>query len=215
VQTVKNRVRFKKSASEDGYIRSSSDRIFDGFVYLILSFILLIVLYPLVYVVSSSLSNPMDILLGKVVLWPVHFTFTSYTKVFQENRLTLGYLNTIKYTFVGTSINLVLTTTGSYVLSRENLRGRKFFTAMILFTMLFSGGLIPTYLVVYKLNLVNTIWSVTLPNAIGVTNFIIMKSFFRSACPKRSWKRLMSKVVPISVFSCGSFCRCQRRLSLS
>jgi putative aldouronate transport system permease protein len=126
----------------------------------------------------------MAVMQGRVVFLPIRPTVMSYAKVFSENRLTLGFYNTIIYTVLGTAINLLLTTTGAYALVEESMPGRKIITQLILFTMLFSGGLIPTYLVVQRMNMVNTIWAIVLPNAISVTNFLIMKNTFQVTIPR-------------------------------
>lgn len=173
-----------KPSQGTGGVYSKADRIFDWCVNIVLLLILVVTVYPLLYVVVCSFSSPYEVLIGNVTLFPVRPTLQSYAKVFEENRLMQGYLNTILYTIVGTAINLIVTTSGAYSLSREDLRGRRLFTQLIIFTMLFSGGLIPTYLVVSKLNLINTIWSVTLVNAVSVTNFTIMKNSFQNSIPK-------------------------------
>jgi len=172
-----------KEGQKDRSVTGVNDRIFDMLVYIAMVFVLIVVVYPLLYVVSCSLSNPARILTNDIILFPKELTFDSYTSVIKENRLGRGYLNTIVYTVLGTVINLALTATGAYALSCKKMKGRKFFTKMILFTMLFSGGLIPTYLVVNNLKLLNTMWSIILPNAIGVTNFIIMKNSFENSIP--------------------------------
>lgn len=164
-------------------IYGRDEKIFDGAVYILLFLLLALIVYPLIYVVSCSFSDPQMIIAGKIRLLPQGFHLDSYTAVLRENKLLGGYVNTVLYTVVGTSINIVLTTTGAYALSCENLRGRKLITRLIVFTMLFSGGLIPTYIVVSNLKLLNTMWSVVLPNAVSVTNFIIMKSSFENAIP--------------------------------
>lgn len=178
----------KTATGSTGGVYSQADHIFDWIVNILLLFVLLITLYPLVYVVVCSFSSPYEVLVGNVYLWPVRPTLQSYIKLFSENRLMRGYLNTMLYTAVGTVISLFTTTTGAYALSHENLRGRGPLTKMIIFTMLFSGGLIPTYLVVNQLSLINTIWSVTLVNAVSVTNFTIMKSSFQNNIPKEIYE---------------------------
>lgn len=165
-------------------VYGKEERLFDGIIYIILFLVLALMVYPLIYVVSCSLSDPMLVLGGKIRLLPQGFNLDSYTAVLKENKLLRGYMNTILYTVVGTLINILLTTTGAYALSCENLKGRKMITRFIIFTMLFSGGLIPTYIVVSKLNLLNTMWSIVLPNAVSVTNFVIMKSSFENGIPK-------------------------------
>lgn len=164
-------------------IRSGADKTVDLVVYILVTLILIVTAYPLIYVVSCSISSPAAVLRGEVYLWPVRPTFMSYEKIFREGTLTLGLLNSMKYMVVGTLINLLFTTTGAYALSNKDLRGRGLMTKMILFTMLFNAGLIPTYLVVKDLNLINKMWAIVLPNAIGVTNFIIMKNTFEVSIP--------------------------------
>jgi putative aldouronate transport system permease protein len=164
-------------------IRSRADKTMDAAVYTVITIVLLATAYPLLYVISCSVSSPAAVLRGQVYLWPVRPTLMSYTKIFTENTLTLGFVNSVKYTLLGTVINLFCTTTGAYALSNKELRGRKVITKLILFTMLFNAGLIPTYLVVKDLDLINTVWAITLPNAIGVTNFIIMKNTFEVSIP--------------------------------
>lgn len=164
-------------------VYGKNDRLFDLAVYLLLIFLLALIVYPLIYVVSCSVSDPDLVLTGKIRLLPQGFNLDSYVLVFKENRLFRGYMNTILYTVVGTAINIILTTTGAYALSCEGLKGRNVISKFIIFTMLFSGGLIPTYMVVSKLNLLNSMWSIVLPNAISVTNFIIMKSSFENGIP--------------------------------
>ncbi len=153
-------------------------------IYIVLFLVLALMVYPLIYVVSCSFSDPLLVLRGEIRLLPRGFHLDSYAAVLKENKLLRGYMNTILYTVAGTLINILLTTTGAYALSCENLRGRKMITRFIIFTMLFSGGLIPTYIVVSNLNLLNTMWSIVLPNAVSVTNFIIMKSSFENGIPK-------------------------------
>ena len=174
---------FEKAGEPMPGIRSQSDKTVDLVVYLLVTLIFIVTAYPLFYVISCSLSSPAAVLRGEVYLWPVRPTVMSYEKIFKEGTLTLGLVNSVQYTLIGTAINLLLTTTGAYALSNKELRGRKLFTKMILFTMLFNAGLIPTYLVVKDLGMINTLWAITLPNAIGVTNFIIMKSTFEVSIP--------------------------------
>ena len=164
-------------------VTGKSDLLFNSIVYFILAIILIMVAYPLIYVVSCSFSDPAKIMSNEIILLPKGLNVESYTSVIRENRLLSGYINTIVYTVVGTIINIVATATGAYALSCKKLKGRGFVTKFILFTMLFSGGLIPTYLVVSDLKLLNTMWSIVLPNAISVTNFIIMKNSFENGIP--------------------------------
>lgn len=147
-------------------------------------FLLLIVLYPLVYIASASISNPALVNSGQMWLLPKDITFEGYQRVFQNNELWIGYRNTIFYTIVGTLINLVVTLPCAYALSRKDLAGRNAFMGLFVFTMFFSGGLIPTYLLVKDLGMVNTIWAMLLPQAVGVWNIIVTRTFFQSTIPR-------------------------------
>ena len=173
----------KKLKGTSRRVRDRGDLAIDIGVGIILGFLLLFTLYPLIYVVSCSISAPSAVLSGQVMLLPVRPTLMSYNKVFQEGTLNRGVLNSILYTAVGTGLNLLLTTIGAYALSEKRLVGRKFFSKMIMFTMMFSGGLIPTYMVVKNFGMLNTMWSIVIPNAIGVTNFMIMKNTFENSIP--------------------------------
>ena len=163
--------------------RSRDDAIVDTLILVVLSVVLCITLYPLVYVISCSFSKPELVMQAKVRLLPLSPTLVSYTKVFAENKLMNGFRNSVFYTLLGMAINLVMTTIAAYPLSRKDLRGRKLINMLILFTMLFSGGMIPTYLVVHKLGFINTVWALVIPNAISVTNFIIMRTTFENSIP--------------------------------
>lgn len=159
---------------------SLSNKIYYGIAYTILSLLVLIVLYPLVYIVSASFSSPEAVSAGKVVLFPVDFSLRGYQAVFEYKGVWTGYRNTILYTVAGTVLNVVLTMFAGYGLSRKGLPGRKVLTFLFTFTMLFSGGLVPTYLVMNDLNLINTPLVMILPGAINVTNMIIARTFIAS-----------------------------------
>ncbi|TBL79001.1 carbohydrate ABC transporter permease [Paenibacillus thalictri] len=159
------------------------DRMFNAVNLVVLSAILVAVLYPLIYVISASVSDPMLVLQGKVWLWPRDLTFEAYKRVFQNPDILIGYRNTILYTVIGTCINIAMTIAGAYPLSRKDFIGRNVLMALITFTMFFSGGIIPTYLVVKNLGLVNTFWAMILPNALSVFNLIIMRTFFQNTIP--------------------------------
>ena len=172
-----------RGRQETRLIRGTEDRVIDIVNYIILALVLIGTLYPLIYVISCSFTKPELVLQGRVRLLPLEPTLVSYTKVFTENKLMQGFVNTVLYTAVGTIINLVMTTLAAYPLSRRDLRGRKAINMFILFTMLFSGGMIPTYLIVHQLGFINKIWALVLPNAISVTNFIIMRTTFANSIP--------------------------------
>ena len=157
----------------------ASDRIFDLLVNIFLVFSFLIVLYPLLYVVSSSLSHPTAVMANKVWLLPVDFDLMSYKAVFTNKQIGTGYLNSLYYMVVGTVVSVLLTMLLAYPLSRKEFYGRSVVTKFILFTMLFSGGTIPLYLVVRNLGLYDSRWSIILPNAITVWNVIIARTFLQ------------------------------------
>jgi len=143
----------------------------------------LITLYPLIYTLSASLSEPLHIMGGDVVLFPVGFTLQSYERVFASANILNGYKNTILYAFCGTFINLTLTIMAAYPLSLPDLKGKSFVTFLITFTMFFSGGMIPSFINIRNLGLMNTIWAVLLPGAINATNMLIMRNYFIQSIP--------------------------------
>lgn len=160
-----------------------SDVIYDILVNTILTLVILIILYPLIYVISCSLSDPLKIITGEIWLLPKGFTLSSYRKVFAHKDIWVGYRNTVFYTGVGTIINLFLTVLAAYSLSRSDLKGRNVIMGFILLTMYFSGGLVPTYMVVRNLGMVNSIWAILIPNAVNTFNLIVTRTFFQSTIP--------------------------------
>lgn len=163
---------------------SRSDRLFKIANYTFLTVVLAIVLYPLIYVVSASISNPAFVNSGQMWLFPKDIMWEGYVRVFENKQIWIGYRNTIFYTLLGTTINLLVTIPAAYALSRRDLVGRNWIMGMFVFTMFFSGGLIPTYLLVKNLGMVNTIWAMVLPNAAAVWNIIICRTFFQSTIPR-------------------------------
>lgn len=163
--------------------QSFGDRLFDTINHVLLLLLLALVLYPLVFVVSASISDPSAVLNGEVWLWPKDLTLTGYQKVFTNQDILRGYLNTIVYTIIGTCVNLVMTVMAAYPLSRKDFYGRNAVTALLVFTMFFSGGLIPAYLLVKNLGMVNTMWALIIPNAVAIWNIIIMRTFFQQSIP--------------------------------
>ncbi|MBC8170356.1 MAG: carbohydrate ABC transporter permease [Anaerolineae bacterium] len=159
------------------------DRIFMFFVYLFLVIFLLLVLYPMVYIVSASFSNPLAVTAGKVWLLPVEFTLRGYEVTFQNPQIISGYINSLFYTVFGTLISVVLTVLVAYPLSRRDLYGGNRLMFLITFTLIFSGGLIPTYLIVKDLGMINTRWALLIPQAVAAFQVIIARTFFRSAIP--------------------------------
>ncbi|NSW92048.1 MAG: carbohydrate ABC transporter permease [Firmicutes bacterium] len=141
------------------------------------------VLYPLYFVLIASISDPDLVNTGKVVLIPKKITFMGYVRVFQDGEILTGYRNTIFYAITGTLINLFMTLTSAFVLSKKRLRGRTFFTFLFAFTMFFSGGLIPTYLLIKKLGMLNKIWALLIPNAVSMYNIVVARTFFANSVP--------------------------------
>ena len=159
------------------------DLAFVIFIHIILSLALVALLYPLVFIVSASISDPSAIMAGKVVLLPVGFTLKAYQAVASYPKIWTGFANSLFYTAVGTLVNLVVTILAGYALSRKDMVGHNFFIFLFAFTMLFSGGIVPTYLVVNQLGLINTRWALIIPQALSVWNLIITITYFRTSIP--------------------------------
>ncbi len=145
--------------------------------------LLLLVLYPVWYAIIASISDPLAVSRGELTVWPVGFDLSAYKKVFHFERVLTGYRNTLLYTVVGTVVNTLMVIFTAYPLSRRDLYGRKLLTKLFMFTMYFSGGLIPTYLLVRDLGLYNTMWALILPGCISMYNVIIMRSYFTNSLP--------------------------------
>lgn len=160
------------------------DRIFLNVLLAISVIILIIELYPLVYVVSASFSSSDAISRGQVYLLPVEFSLDGYKMLSKNKDILTGFTNSVLYLIVGTSINMLLTVALAYPLSRKELPFRNMLTLFIVFTMYVQGGLIPTYLQVSRMNLVDTLWGLILPNAIITTNMIIMRTYFQTSLPE-------------------------------
>ncbi len=163
---------------------TKQDKVFLAFVYLILTVALIIVAYPLIYILSASISNPTIVAAGEMWLLPKDITFEGYRRVFQDSSIWNGYLNTIIYTVVGTLVNLIVTLPAAYALSRRDFVGRNIFMILFIVTMFFGGGLVPTYLVVRSLGLVDSMWALILPGATSVWNLIVCRTFFQSSIPR-------------------------------
>lgn len=162
-------------------VRGWEDRIVNTIVVAVLGLTALAAILPLMYVVSVSITPFSEVLKnGGFILIPKSVTFTAYEKLFSETNIPRAFWITIFITVVGTIVNLILTSLMAYPLSRRNLPGRSFFLLLVVFTMLFSGGIIPTYLVVKSLGLLDSVWSMILPNAVWSFNILIMKSFFEN-----------------------------------
>ena len=139
-----------------------------------------VILYPIIYVVSVSFSDTIYIVQNKITFYPKGFNLDAYKMILEDSRIPRSYLNTILYTTVGTTVNLLMTAMGAYPLAKNNFFGRKFFVTAIVITMFFSGGMIPSYIIVQKLGLINSMWALVIPNAIWTTQLLILKSFYES-----------------------------------
>jgi putative aldouronate transport system permease protein len=190
--------------------RSLGDKWFEAVIYALLAVISVLVLYPLVFVLSASISNPAAVLNGEMWLWPKELSFVGYKKVLENGDLLNSYLNTIIYTVVGTAINLVMTVLAAYPLSQKSFYGRNVITAIMVFTMFFSGGLVPAYMLVKQLGMLNSMWALVIPGAVSVWNIVIMRTFFQTSIPGEiqeaaaidgcsDWKTLWRIVLPLSM----------------
>ncbi len=162
-----------------GLSEARSDKMFNAINNLFLLVVFLIIAYPLYFVVIASFSDPTAVSSGEVVWKPAGFTLAGYERILKFNQIWLGYRNTIFYAVLGTAISLVLTITLAYPLSRKDFKLRNPLMMMVAFTMFFSGGMIPTYLCISEMGLLNTIWAVVLPGAITANHVIIVRTFFQ------------------------------------
>ena len=160
---------------------SKNDKVFQWFNYICLSFLLLVIMYPLYFIVIASVSDPKSIYNGEVIFKIKDFTFSGYSAIFNTRDIWIGYRNSLFYMFVGTFISLVLTLPAAYAFSRKDLVGRSWLTGIFLFTMFFSGGIIPTYMLIRSLNMLDTIWIMIL--GFNVYNMIVARAFFQSTIP--------------------------------
>lgn len=159
--------------------RTTEDKVFSLCVYALGTVFMLLAAYPILYVLAASFSDPEMIVSGQVFLLPKGLQLRAYEAVFKSEDVLIGYRNTVLYSITGTVINVVLTTVGAYALSRPDLAGRNLLTFLISFTMFFSGGMIPTYITIRNLQLLDTFWVMVLPGAVSATNLIIMRNFFQ------------------------------------
>ena len=167
--------------------RQGRDVVFDAILYSICTVLLLIILYPLWFIVIASFSDPSAVAGGHVWVWPVGFTLDGYDELLKQPKVWLGYRNTIAYTVVGTLIGLAVNIPAAYALSRKDLWGRKGLMGLYVFTMFFSGGLIPIFLTVQQAGLYNTFWVLVLPFSVSAYNIIVARTFFETSLPPDLW----------------------------
>lgn len=188
---------------------SLGDKVFTVIVYAVLVLVVIVILYPLIYVVSASFSNPQSVISGEVVLWPVEPTLRGYEAVFKNAKILSGFLNSFFYLIVGVSLNLVMTMLCAYPLSRKEFRARNILSLFFVFTMYFSGGMVPTYILVNKLGLISTRWSMIIPAAMSTYNMIICRTYIVNSIPDELYeasqidgctpfKYMMRVIIPLS-----------------
>ena len=163
---------------------SWNDRIFLIVIYAVIIVITLACLYPLYFTIIASVSEAHDVYTGKVNLLPSKFTLEAYQLVFQNSSIWLGYANTIFYTVVGTMLNLLLTIPSAYALSKERMYGRSFLMTLFIITMYFGGGMIPNYLLLKNLHLINTRWVLILCGGLSVYNMVVTRTYFQNNIPE-------------------------------
>ena len=166
----------------------AGDKVLMFFIYGFLIILLIIILVPVINVVASSFSSAAAVSAGKVVLWPVNFSLEGYKAVFNNPLISGGFRNSFFYMVIGTFINVAVTMIAAFPLSHKNLAGRKAITFLFTFTMFFGGGMIPSYLVVRDLGMIDTIWAMVIPGALSVYNVIIARTFMQSSIPNELYE---------------------------
>lgn len=164
------------------------DMAFSFMVYVLLTFVLIIIAFPLIYLVSASFSSPQAVISGRVWLLPVDFTIKGYEAIFKDSSIIRGFLNSLYITAVGTGINILMTVMMAYPISIKKFYGRKAFTMFMMITMFFGGGLVPTFLLINHLHMYNTFWAVMVPGCVGITNVIICRTYFESSIPEELYE---------------------------
>lgn len=189
--------------------QSPADKVLMALTWILLIFVLVMLLVPILFILASSFSSPSAVSAGKVLLWPVDFSLVGYEVIFQSPNIIQAFVNSVKYTVVGTIVSVSLTLLAGYPLARKDLKIRKYVMFLFTVTMFFSGGMIPTYLVVSKLGLIDSFWAMILPSAMGVWNVILIKTYIQSSIPNEifesaaidgcsDWKYFLHMVIPLS-----------------
>lgn len=166
----------------------SKDRLANILFYIIAVIMILLIVYPLWFVIIASFSNPADVANGEVWLWPKKWDLSGYKELFKQEQIWISYRNTIIYTIVGTFIALAVNIPAGYAMSRRDLVGKKWINVFYLIPMFISGGLIPTYFVVKNFGLLNTFWVMVLPFSVSTYNIIVARTFFKSSLPETLWE---------------------------
>lgn len=160
--------------------KTMGDHVFNAITYIVMTFVLVVTLYPFWYVVVGSVSSMAHLIKNGFVLWPDGLHLDAYEQVFRNDLVPVAYRNTLIVTLGGTALSMLLTILGGFVLSLKKLPGRVFFTFFFVFTMMFGGGLVPTFLVVSRLGMIDTLFALIVPGAISTYNMILMRNFFES-----------------------------------
>lgn len=166
----------------------SQDKIVNILFYVIAVLMIIVVIYPLWFVVVASFSNPADVANGEVWLWPKKWDISGYRELFKQAQIWRSYGNTILYTVVGTLIALAVNVPAGYAMSRSDLKGKKWINIFYLIPMFVSGGLIPTYFVVKAFGLLDTFWVMVLPFSVSTYNIIVVRTFFKESLPETLWE---------------------------
>ncbi|CAM3084302.1 carbohydrate ABC transporter permease [Paenibacillus lupini] len=166
----------------------NSDKIMETMLYIWAILVLIIVLYPLYFIIIASFSDPSAVGSGQVWVIPKGFTLDGYKELLNHSNIWVGYRNTIIYTVVGTLIGLVVNISAGYALSRKDLVGRKFLSLFFIFTMFFNGGLVPTFLTIRDFHMYDTFWVMVLPFSVAVFDIIVARTFFRTGIPTELWE---------------------------
>lgn len=188
---------------------SAGERVFETVNVLVLLILVVLMVYPMYFTILASVSNPYKVVMGEVYLWPKEFSLEAYTNVFSDARVWKGYRNTLVYTIAGTALNLALTIPGAYVWSKKKLWGRNALAIYFLIPMYFSGGLMPTYLQVKSLGLLNTPYTLIVLGGLSIYNMIITRVYFQTSIPESlyesatidgasEWRSFLSIALPLA-----------------
>lgn len=199
----------KNNSSKIKLYQTPADKVLTAAVWILMILITVVILIPVIFIIASSFSSPKAVSAGKVFLWPVDFSLVGYQVIFQSPNILKAFFNSVSYTVVGTIVSVSLTLLAGYPLSRRDLKIRGPVMFLFTVTMFFNGGMIPTYLVVSKLHLIDSFWAMVLPSAMGVWNVILIKTYIQSSIPDEifesaaldgcsDWKYFINMVIPLS-----------------
>jgi putative aldouronate transport system permease protein len=199
-------MRLKRNVPADN---ARSDRVYRVVAYTLLTLIMITICYPVWVILAASLSDPRELYTKTFILWPTNMTLESYQLVFRDQSFLNGIWNSVQYTVVGTFVNVLMNICGAYPLSKTRLKGKTALTFLFTFTMFFSGGIVPTYILINSLGLLDHFWVMILPSAVGTFNIIIMRTYFQASIPQEledaasvdgctNFRYLLRVVLPLS-----------------